>query len=415
MYDAIVIGARCAGSPTAMLLARKGYRVLLLDRDTFPSDHMSTHWIHQPGIARLDRWGLRERLANTGCPPITAIMMDFGPFALRGSPPPAGEVAEGHCPRRTVLDKLLVDAAVEAGVELREHFTVRDLVLDDDRVSGITGQTSAGATVTEQARIVIGADGIHSLVARQVGAATYNTKPTLTCAYYSYWSGVPLESVEFYAREHRGFGALPTHDGLTTIIVGWPHDEFHAYRADIEANFMQTLELAPAFAERVRQGRREERFTGTAELPNVFRKPYGQGWALVGDAGYHKDSITAQGISDAFRDAELVAEAVDAGLSGRYPLEEALAEYEQQRNEAAFPIYEFTCQLAALEPPPPGMQLLFAALRGNQTETDRFMGVLAGTTPVPDFFAPENLGRIINGGDTNGAIAQLMDVTAAQD
>jgi flavin-dependent dehydrogenase len=395
MYDAIVVGARCAGSPTAMLLARKGYRVLLLDRDTFPSDHMSTHWIHQPGVARLARWGLRERLVATGCPPINSITMDVGPFALRGMPPPADGVAEGYCPRRTVLDKLLVEAAVAAGAELREQFTVHDLVWDGDRVIGVTGRSATGPTVMERAQIVVGADGIHSLVARQVDAPTYNAKPTFTCAYYSYWSGVPVEGVEFYPRAHRGFGALPTHDGLTCIIVGWPHDEFHAYRVDVEGNYLKTLELAPAFAERVRQGRREEGFVGTAEMFNFFRRPYGPGWALVGDAGYHKDPITAQGISDAFRDAEFVAESVDAGLSGRQPIEEAMAAYEQRRNEAALPIREFTCHLAMLEPPPPEMQQLFAALRRNPKETDRFMGVMAGTVPVPEFFAPENLGRIM--------------------
>ena len=248
MYDAIIVGARCAGSPTALLLARKGYRVLLVDRDIFPSDHLSTHWVHQPGVARLQRWGLRDRLAATGCPPIRSISIDLGPFALRGSPPPANEAKEAFCPRRTVLDKLLVDAAVEAGAELRERFSVQALVWEGDHVTGITGRSATGATVTEEARIVIGADGIHSLVARQVEAPTYNTKPTFACAYYSYWSDVPLDSVEFYPREHRGFGALPTHDGLTCIVVGWPHDEFPEYRADVEGNFLKTLELAPAFA-----------------------------------------------------------------------------------------------------------------------------------------------------------------------
>ncbi len=400
MYDAIVVGARCAGSPTAMLLARKGYRVLLVDRDSFPSDHLSTHWIHQPGVARLARWGLRERLAATGCPPITSISMDLGPFTLRGTPPPSGDVAEGYCPRRTVLDKLLVDAAVEAGAELRERFAVQDLIWDGERVCGITGRSASGTTVTERARIVIGADGIHSLVARQVAAPAYNTRPTYSCAYYTYWSGVPLEGVEFYPREHRGFGALPTHDGLACIIVGWPREEFHAYRADIEGNYLKTLELAPALAERVRQGKQEERFSGTADMLNFYRKPYGPGWALVGDAGYHKDPITAQGISDAFRDAELLAEAIDAGFSGRRPLEDALAEYERWRNEASLPIYEFTCQLAMLEPPPPEMQQLFAALRHDREQTNRFFGVMAGTVPVQEFFAPENLGRIM------GAAAQ---------
>jgi flavin-dependent dehydrogenase len=398
MYDAIVVGARCAGAPTAMLLARKGLRVLLVDRDSFPSDHMSTHWIHQPGVARLGRWGLRERLVATGCPPISSISMDLGPFALRGTPPPAGGVAEGYCPRRTVLDKLLVNAAVEAGAELRERFVVQDLVWDGERVCGIRGRTASGALVTEQARIVIGADGIHSLVARQVEAPSYNTRPTFQCCYYSYWSGVPLEGVEFYPRERLGIGVLPTHQGLAAIIVGWPLDEFQAFRSDIEGNFLKTLELAPALAEWVRQGRREERFSGTAELHNYFRRPYGPGWALVGDAGYHKDPITAQGISDAFRDAELVAEAVDDGLAGRRPLEEAMAQYEQRRNQAALPLYEFTCRLAALEPPPPEMQQLFAALRHNQEQTNRFFGVMAGTVPAAEFFALANLGRIMGAG-----------------
>ena len=395
MYDAIVIGARCAGSPTAMLLARKGYRVLLVDRDRFPSDHMSTHWIHQPGVAQLERWGLRERLAATGCPPITSITIDLGPFALRGTPPPSGDVAEAYSPRRTVLDKLLVDAAVEAGAELRERFSVQNLVFDGDHVSGITGRSAAGTTVTEQARMVIGADGIHSLVARQVGAPTYNTKPTHICAYYSYWSGVPLDGVEFYPREHRAFGVIPTHHGLAVIIAGWPHDEFHTIRADIEGNFLKILELAPALAERVRQGKQEEPFIGTADLPFFFRKPYGPGWALVGDAGYHKDVITSQGITDAFRDAELLAEAIVAGLSGMRPLVEALADYERQRNEAAMPMYELTHQFATLELPSPEMQQLFAALRNNQEQTNRFFGTLAGTVPIPEFFAPENVGQII--------------------
>lgn len=396
MYDAIVVGARCAGSPTAMLLARKGHRVLLVDRDSFPSDHMSTHWIHEPGIARLTHWGLRERLAATGCPPITSITMDFGPFAIRGTPPPAGDVAEAYCPRRTVLDKLLVEAAVEAGAELRERFTVEDLVWEGDRVAGITGRSGAGLQVKERARMVIGADGIHSLVARRVEAPVYNERPTFACAYYSYWSDVGQDCVEFYPRDRRGFGVLPTHDGLAAVIVGWPLDEFHAFRADVEGNFLKTLAPAPGLAERVRHGKREARFTGTAELMNFFRKPYGPGWALVGDAGYHKDPITAQGITDAFRDAELVAEAVDAGLSGKRKMEDALAEYQQRRDEDALPMYEYTCQLATLELPPPELQALFAALQGNQEQTDRFMGTLAGTVSSPEFFAPENVARIMS-------------------
>jgi 2-polyprenyl-6-methoxyphenol hydroxylase-like FAD-dependent oxidoreductase len=179
MYDAIVVGARCAGSPTAMLLARKGYKVLVVDRARFPSDTISTHLLHPPGVAALRRWGLLDRLTATGCPPIDTYAFDFGPFTISGSPGTEGApVAYG--PRRTVLDSLLVEAASQAGAEVREGFTVEEVAIDDDgRVSGIRGHSSDGQTVTEHAKVVIGADGRHSLVARAVGPEQYNQKPKL--------------------------------------------------------------------------------------------------------------------------------------------------------------------------------------------------------------------------------------------
>ncbi len=398
MYDAIVVGARCAGSPAAMLLARKGYRVLLVDRATFPSDTMSTHFIHPPGIARLKRWGLLERVAASNCPSFYKMTFDIGPFALVGSPPPAdGGVAEHYCPRRTVLDKILVDAAVEAGAELREGFLVQELLMDGDRVTGIRGRAAGrGATVTEEARVVIGADGMRSLVARTVRAPEYNAKPALACAYYTYWSGVDIEGTEIYPRERWITIAFPTNDDLVCTFIEWPREEFHAVRTDVEGNFLKKLDLVPGLAERIRSGNREATFVGTTVLPNFFRKPHGPGWALVGDAGYHKDPYLAQGITDAFRDAELLAEAVDAGLSERRTFDEAMTHYERQRNEAAMPSYELNCQLARLEAPPPEMQHLFAALRGNQTQTDRFFGALEGTVPIPEFFSPENVQRIVS-------------------
>jgi flavin-dependent dehydrogenase len=396
MYDAIVVGARCAGSPTAMLLAREGYRVLLVDRATFPSDTMSTHFIHPPGIARLKRWGLLERVAASNCPPFSKISFDLGPFTLIGTPPPADGVAEYYCPRRTVLDKILADAAVEAGAELREGFSVQEILMDSDSVTGIRGRDADGATVREEARIVVGADGMRSLVARAVEAPEYNTKPTFACAYYTYWSGVPIEGAEIYPRERWITIVFPTNDDLVGTFIEWPREEFHTVRSDIEGNFLKKLDLAPGLAERIRNGKREANFVGTGVLPNFFRKPYGPGWALVGDASYHKDPHLAQGITDAFRDAELLTEAADAGLSGRRPLDEALADYEEKRNAAAMPAYELNCQLASLEPPPPEMQQLFAALRGNQAETDRFFGTLSGTVPVQEFFAPENVQRILS-------------------
>lgn len=396
-YDAIVVGARCGGSPTAMLLARKGYRVLLLDRTDFPSDTLSTHYIHQSGIARLQRWGLLDQVIGSNCPPARRMTFDVGPFALVGTPPPADGATAAYAPRRYILDGILVGAAVAAGAELRERFTVDELVMDGDRVAGIRGHDARGNSVTERARIVVGADGMRSRVARAVQAPEYNVRPALGCTYYTYWSGVPLDGAELYTRPDRMIIAGPTNDGQTITIIYWPVADFPRVRADIEGHFMAALEMAPSLAERVRAGRRTERFRGTADLPNFFRKPFGPGWALVGDAGYHKDPITAQGISDAFRDAELLTEAIDAGFSGQQVLEDALAEYQRRRDEAALPLYDFTCQLAALQPPPPEMQGLFAALRGDQEGTDRFFGILAGTTPLPEFFAPENLGRIMAG------------------
>ncbi len=409
MYDAIVVGARCAGSPTAMLLARKGYRVLLVDKASFPSDIMSTHYIHQPGVARLKRWGLLGQIVASNCPPIAKTTFGLGPFALIGSPLPADGIAEAYVPRRTVLDKILVDAAVEAGVELREGFCVQEVLLNGDRVTGIRGHASGVATIKEEARIVIGADGLRSLVARTVQSPMYHTKPTLTCAYYAYWSGVPMEGVEFYPRDHRLIVAFPTNDDEVVVFIEWPIQEFHAFRADIEENFLKTVDLVPSLAERIRHGRREERFVGTANLPNFFRKPHGPGWALVGDAGYHKDPYTGYGITDAFRDAELLAEAIDVGFSGRGALEEALADYERQRNEVALPMYELICQLASLEPPPPEMQQLFGALCGNQIETNRFFGTIAGTVPIPEFFSPQNIQRITSGATLGAPSSQQVN------
>jgi flavin-dependent dehydrogenase len=394
-YDAIVIGARCAGSPTAMLLARKGYRVLVVDKATFPSDTMSTHIIHPPGLAALARWGLLERLRATGCPPFRTYSLDFGPLTIAGVPRTPDGVSEALCPRRIVLDPLLVEAAVEAGAELRDGFTVDEILFEDGRVSGIRGHTRAGTTVTERATIVIGADGRHSIVAKAVQAPRYHERPPLQAGYYAYWSGLPADGFDAYVRPQRGFGSAPTHDGLTILVVGWPVAEFAANRKDIEGNYLRTIDLVPELAERVRAAKRETRFVGTADMPNFFRTPYGEGWALVGDAGYHKDPITAQGISDAFRDADAVATSVDDTLTGRLPFADAMARYQRARDEAVLPIFEFTCELATLQPPAPEMQQLLGAMPGNQEAMDGFVGVIAGTVSPAEFFAPENAGRIM--------------------
>lgn len=394
-YDAIVVGARCAGSPTAMLLARQGYRVLAVDRATFPSDTMSTHIIHPRGVAALARWGLLERLQATGCPPIATYAFDFGPLTISGSPRPPGGTHDALCPRRIVLDELLATAAVEAGVELREGFVVDGLLVDGDRVCGVRGRTRSGATVTERARIVIGADGRRSLVAKAARAAAYRERPALCAGYYSYWSDLATHRFEAYIRPARAFGVAPTNDDLTILIVNWPRAEFESNRKDLEGNCLATLELAPEFAERVRRATRETRWVGTADLPNFFRQPSGPGWALVGDAGYHKDPLTAQGISDAFRDAEAMADAIDAAFAGRLPIGEAMARYQRTRDESALPIFELTCELATLTPPPPEMQQLLGAIHGNREAMNGFVGVMAGSVSPVAFFGPDNTARIM--------------------
>lgn len=394
-YDAIVVGARCAGSPTAMLLARRGYRVLLVDRATFPSDTISTHLVHPMAVAALSRWGLEKRLAATGCPPVDTYTFDFGPFTIAGAPG-TKDFPVGYCPRRTVLDKLLLDAAGEAGAEAREGFAVNEVLVEDGRVIGIRGSGKNGGRVDELARIVIGADGRNSIVAETVRPEKYHERPALIAIYYAYWSGLPMHGrFETYIRPNRGFAAMDTHDGLTVIVFGFPIEEFRAgIKSDIEGNFEKLIDLVPAFAERVRSAKRETRFAG-AVTPNFFCKPFGPGWALVGDAGYLKDPITAQGILDAFRDAERCASAVDEALSGRRPFDAAMGDCQRDRDASGLPMYDFTYMLAALEPPPPDLQRLLGAIHGNQKAMDAFARMNAGTMSPTEFFAPEHVESIL--------------------
>ena len=377
-----------------MLLARRSYRVLVVDRATFPSDTVSTHLVHPPGVALLRRWGLLDRLVATGCPPIDTYAVDFGPFTISGSPGTV-EAPVAYAPRRTVLDELLVDAAAEAGAEVREGFTVEEVVFEHGRVSGVRGHGRDGKAVTESARVVVGADGRHSLVAAVVSPEQYHARPPIQVSYYSYWRGLPMDGrFETYVRPDRGFAAWPTHDDQTVVIAGVPFAEFESNRKDVEGNFLKTLDLVPPFAERVRGATRTAQYAGAA-VPNYFRTPCGPGWALVGDAGYNKDFITAQGIQDAFRDAERCAGALHGSFSGGRPLEVTLAEYQSARDAQSLPMYELTCQLAALAPPPPELQQLLGAAHGNQEAMDEFARVIAGVTSPAEFFSAENAARLV--------------------
>ena len=244
---------------------------------------------------------------------------------------------------------------------------------------------------------MIGADGRHSLVAKTVRAEQYNERRSQAAMYYAYWSGLPASGFDTVVRaeSRRGWATIPTHDDLTVVPFGWPVEEFHANRKDVEGNFFAAVDLVPEFAERVRAAKRESKFIGSAELPGYFRKPFGPGWTLLGDAGYHKNPITAMGINDAFRDAELLVGALDDAFSGRRSFEEGMSGYQQARDAAAMPVYEFTDEFAQLKPPPIEVQQLLGAMHGNQEAMDGFISVQANTLSAPEFFAPENIGRIM--------------------
>ncbi len=292
MYDAIVVGARCAGAPLAMLLARAGHRVALVDRASFPSDTMSTHFLWQRGAARLQAWGLLGQLRDRGCAPVGEITFDVGPVQIAGIGPPVEGVADAYCPRRTVLDTLLAVAAAESGAELIEGFVVGDVLWSEGRAVGVRGHHRASPGSSLRARIVVGADGLHSTVARRVAACAYREYPPLTAVYYSYWSGIHL-GASFHARPGRLILVWPTNDDLTCIYVAWPRQEFGQVRRDAENHFHSALGLVPGLRDTVASGRREARFTGTGDLPNLYRTSAGPGWALAG-GGFDLTLTTAR-------------------------------------------------------------------------------------------------------------------------
>ena len=396
VYDAIVVGARCAGASTAMLLARKGFKVLLVDRSTFPGEIPHGHFIHRHGPRRLQKWGLLERIVATGCPPSTTFTIDTGEIRLSGKDLVLDGVAFGYGPRRGALDWVLVEAAMEAGAEFRAGCAVQDYLIEENCIVGIrAADRTQDLSFEERAAIVVGADGRGSRLARIAGAVEYESVPTLTCWLFSYWSDIPATGLEIYARRKRAIFAFPTNGGLFAVFVGWPIGEQSVVQSDVERHFLAAVDLAPELAARVRAGRRAERFLGAANLPNFLRKPYGLGWALVGDAGCHKDPYMALGICDALRDAELLAAAIDEGLSGRRPLESALSEYERRRNNATMPDYRRNLDRAEFKPPPQEELRLQRALIDDQEAANRFFMAYEEMIPSESFFNPEHLRTIM--------------------
>ncbi|QUH03183.1 FAD-dependent monooxygenase [Saccharopolyspora erythraea] len=397
-YDVIVVGARCAGAPLAMLLARAGHSVLLLDRAHFPSDTMSTHWILRPGVELLSKWGLLPDLMATGCPPIRRISLCFGSTTLSGEPTTPRGTATTFAPRRTVLDALLTRAARAAGAELREGFAVRDVLREDGRVRGVVGQSGDGRAVVVRSRLVIGADGRSSTVARAVRAPFVEDRGALAAISYDYWSDVPVEGVHAHFRNRAAVSLWPTHDTRTVVSLSFPRTEFAAHRGEAERYYLRALRGVPEVAERIRAGHREGRFHTAASLRNFTRRSHGPGWALAGDAAHHKDPITAWGISEAFTDAQALAAAVHAGLTGLTPMERALARYEERRNAARAALLDFTCEQACPASFGGAVARLVPAIGSTQDVADELAGVIAGSTHVEDFMHPANIVRIMDRG-----------------
>ena len=382
-HEVVVVGGRVAGAATAMLLARLGHDVVVVDQASFPSDTVSTHSIARSGVVQLRRWGLLDEVLASGAPAIRQVTFNAaGESTSRTIKDKAG-VDLLVAPRRYVLDTLLATAAEHAGAKVHTGITVTGLQRDGrGRVVGVDGHDRASARIQIGARYVIGADGLRSRVAGLVGAVVNEAGQAGGAAQYTYYAGIPWSGIEFFVAERSFAGVFPTHDGQACIWVCTPSADAKAVRrrtgSRVEA-FGQLLERsAPQLAERLRQARRTSPVQGILRQPNQLRQAFGPGWALVGDAGYYRDAITAYGISDAFRDAELLAVALDQALADGAEETTALAAYQHQRDQALAEIFQITCQLAAYPPVPAFIELqkqLSAAI-------DRQAAALAAR-PVP--------------------------------
>ncbi|MFE6921410.1 NAD(P)/FAD-dependent oxidoreductase [Nocardia sp. NPDC057663] len=396
MYDVIVVGTRVAGSPLAMLLARQGYRVLAVDRATFPSDTPSTHYIHQAGLGFLKSWGLLDAVVATGCPPIRHLEFTYTDIVIPGMADPSADGIDAvYCPRRTVLDKILVDAAGESGAEVIEGFTVTGLLRDGDRVAGIRGRVGEGPEQEFRAELVVGADGSNSIVAKEVGAATYEGSPAACFIYYSYYEGVDWGMHHRTGFGEQQFASWPTNDGLALVAVMRKRDRFRDFRTDPDAGVQEIVDqIDPEIGARLRDtGKRVEPFRPMLYPDNYRRQSFGPGWALVGDAGYHKDPFTGWGITDAFKYSQLLADLVHESLSGARPFEETMPEYQRERDAQSASTYELTQSISDLTLTP-YYDSVFRAASKSEHYSKKFFGLIAGLYPPDKFFGEEELAAL---------------------
>ncbi|HEX6150296.1 NAD(P)/FAD-dependent oxidoreductase [Nocardioides sp.] len=333
-YDVVVVGARPAGAMTAMVLARAGLRVLMVDRCRYGDDTISTHALLRAAVLQLKRWGLLDRVVAAGTPPVLASVFHYGEEQVEVPIKPQAGVDALYAPRRTVLDPILVDAAREAGVETRFGITVTGLHRDDDgRVTGVIGRDASGAPFTAGARITVGADGMGSRVAHLAGAPVERAGTNAASFIYGYWSGLPVDRYELFYRPGVAAGLFPTNDGQACVFAAVPRRDLRSESRGGGVARAYTRLLSRAAPDAFRSATPAPgRLKVFSSRPGFFRRSYGHGWALVGDAGYFKDPITSHGLSDALRDGELLARAIIEAASGNATEEVALASYQRTRD-----------------------------------------------------------------------------------
>jgi 2-polyprenyl-6-methoxyphenol hydroxylase-like FAD-dependent oxidoreductase len=345
-YDAIVVGARASGAATAMLLARQGLSVLLVERDRLGADTLSTLALMRAGVLQLHRWGLLDRVRAAGTPPIRTTSFVYGEEDITLPIKPRDGVDALYAPRRTVLDALLSEAAREAGAEVVHGPRVVDVIRGGNgRVTGAVIEDRELKSHQVGASIVIGADGLKSTLARLVEAPVYHEGKYAGGVVYAIWSGIENRGNRWYYKPGVSAGAIPTNDGNTCLFAGMHGRRFQEeIQADIAAGFHRVMEEgSPQLAAEMKAGGLSERYRAFPGHPGIFRQSHGPGWALVGDAGYFKDPITAHGITDALCDAELLARAVVRGTDA------ALAEYQATRDALCRDLFEITDSIAGYE------------------------------------------------------------------
>lgn len=396
--DVAIVGARCAGASLAMLLARAGLKIVLIDRGTLPSDKPdSTHLAHPPAIRRLREWGLLTQLEeSTRAPRILQYgLRDIG-FDLMADLPPDSDIGFALAPRRWSLDGLLLQAAIDAGAELIHETSVAGLVTDSGRVSGVRLKARGRSEATIRSRLVVGADGTHSTVADLVGAQKYWEKPVRLRSVWTYWPDTGIRNVPTWRDQNGYVFAWPTNEGQTLLGTAWKATEFPPRERQQDAYFEVLTRLAPNLRDRIKGMTPQGRWM-TGSVPNFFRQSYGPGWALVGDAGYSRDPATASGITDAIRAADFLADSILAWLGSGKSQESALREYQARRDRISRPFYEYTCDFASLTPYTEDVNEFLRIAVEHPVHSRSLTGLFAQTTDPVEFFSLDNVLQVLDG------------------